>query len=145
MKKISVMILWSVAASLCALLSSCSSIFYAPNMQNVPLLQKKNETRINIAGSSGLQFGAFEMQGSHSFSDHIGGMFNFASGGTNDGYGFITHGTFAEAAAGYYHPMGKYFVAEAYGGLGFGGMKNEYGSIDNYSKAVTSDRLYNLT
>lgn len=118
------------------LLSGCARYYYTPNMANVPLFQEKRETRLNVAASGGVESSAFELQGAHSFTNHVAGMFNFAAGGADDYYGGGTNSTYAEAGAGYYYPFAKHFVAEAYGGMGIGGVKNEFTGAASYSKVT---------
>ena len=107
-------------------LSGCTHYYYAPNMQNVPVFQQKGESRINLALSTGDEWSGFELQGAHAFTNRVGGVFNFVTGGGDDDEYGSGHGTMLEGGAGYFYPAGKHFVFETYGQLGYGGIKNLY-------------------
>jgi hypothetical protein len=121
---------WIVAAFfICASFNSCLPLYYAPNSNNAPLFKEKGEGRINTYYSGADEIGGLEIQGALSVSKSVGIMLNTAfmsasdegSNGTLHGNGYLIEG-----GAGYYKPFAKNFVFETYGGIGFGGAKNEY-------------------
>ena len=107
--------------------TSCVHYYYAPNAQNVPLLKEKNDTKLLVAVSGGDEFTGFEAQFSRAVTDKIGVMANFiAGGGSEESNNESGSGLLFEIGAGYYKPIGQKFVFEAYGGIGYGGVKNKY-------------------
>jgi hypothetical protein len=130
--------------------ASCQHVYYAPNTANIPMLTEKGETRVNALYSVGgeSEFAGGELQVAHALSDKFGLMLNFLSVGESevpDNYGSggseieSGKGTYIEAAAGYLKPLDarKKWVFEAFGGIGFGGVKNEYEHSD-FSRVSTT-------
>ena len=130
--------------------ASCHHIYYAPNTANAPLLSVKGETRINAFYSSGneSQFEGAELQLAHAITKNIGVMINgFAAGKLEEVSSLSASGThkekgngqYIEAAVGYFKPLdpAKKLVAEVYGGIGRGAVKNDYGFGDNSTIGIT--------
>lgn len=117
---------------------SCTHYYYAPNMQNVPMLKEKKDTKLIVGIGGGDEFTSFEGQFATAVSDNIGIMGNFilGSGSDEDESG---RGSLFEAGAGYFSPLGNNFRFEAFGGIGFGGITNDYG--DGKSK-VNFSRIF---
>jgi len=126
---------WFVLASVLAMLnSSCVHYYYAPNSNNVPLFKEKNEGRIQASYASTATGGntkdanGFELQSAYAVGNHTALQFNLfsASESEDDGSG---SGTYVEAACGYFKPVDarRHWIFETYGGLGYGGVKNEFG------------------
>lgn len=113
--------------------SSCVHYYYAPNSNNVPLLKEKGEGRIQAAYASTAtqenedDANGFELQSAYAIGNRTALQFNLihVSETEDDGSG---SGTYAEGAAGYFKAIGarRHLVFEAYGGLGYGGVKNEF-------------------
>jgi hypothetical protein len=117
--------------------SSCISLYYAPNSQNVPLFTGKNETEASLA----IQFGSLtlgcDIDLAYSVTNHLGLMANYNHWGAkkksmlpNSDVEFEISGKsdLFELGAGYFLPFRDKFVFEVYGGMGWGGVKNEYES-----------------
>lgn len=119
------------------LLTGCDQYQYMPNMQHVPLLRAKGETRLAVAGSTGgmdwligSEASGREFQSAYAVTNHLGLMFNSArvkDSSGEDGTGGV--GRVAELGAGYFHPLGKHWVVEAYGGIGRGDVHYPYQTL----------------
>jgi hypothetical protein len=121
-------------SSCCLLMVSCSHYYYCPNSNNTPLLSE-GEARINIQYAATEAADAIELQSAFAVSKHFGGMVNLIAGGGDDDYAFFGsgnhHGTgkLIEVGAGYFTPINSSpWIFEAYGGVGTGGVKNNFGS-----------------
>jgi hypothetical protein len=126
---------------------SCHHVYYAPNTANAPMLSEKGETRVNALYSTGMdsEFDAFEFQFARAVSGDMGIMVNGFTGGKSekipDYYGNSAdhmesgNGSYIELAGGYFRSLDerKRWIAEVYGGTGFGFVKSDYGFRD-YSK-----------
>jgi len=116
-------------------LNSCTSYYYVPNSHNVPLFQNEKEAIVNIAGSSGENFGGAELQVAYAFTKNFGFMVNgfFNSQGYYSGGGF-----FVEAGTGYFKSLHRNIVFETFVGIGIGEItfKNALGkkSTLNYTR-----------
>ena len=134
-------------------MTSCVHVYYAPNTPNAPLLSQKGETRINALYASGGNLSSFqggEIQLAHAVSKNIGIMANGLAGGRTETVSSWNgnrndheesgHGSYGEFGAGYFKGLDnrQKWIAELYGGFGFGSVKNDYGSGDhstvNHSK-----------
>lgn len=113
---------------ICATLTGCGAVYYAPNTQNVPAMKEKGQTNLSIGLNSSESVDGFELQGAYGLTDKIALQLNGdwvnSSDGESNGSGHLL-----ELGAGYYKNLSKYFVFETYGLMGFGGMKYE----DNYN------------
>lgn len=101
-------------------MQSCA-VMYSPSMQNVPLLQEKNEVRATVGFS--------DFQGAYAFSDKFAVMLN---GYYNNGASMFNNDTYfssysyerksqhIEAGGGYFKHLNDNAIIECYGGLGFG-------------------------
>ena len=110
------------------LMGSCTHYYYAPNMHNVPLFQQKEELHMDLSGSMGNEFTAFEIQAAFALTDNIGIMGNGfvvdrERGVLTDEYG---RGYLIEGGAGTFVPLKNDVVFETYFGLGFGKVENGY-------------------
>lgn len=136
-------------------MTSCAHVYYAPSTPNATLFTEKGETRINGLYASGGNVSSFqggEIQLAHSVSKNIGIMVNGIAGGRtqnvddwdwNSPRGLHEEsgkGSYIEFGAGYFNAFDtkKKWIAEVYGGFGFGSISNDYGSNDrtkvNHSK-----------
>ncbi len=112
---------------LAALLQGCSHYYYVPNIQPVPLFKEKNELRFSGAYGGGMESNCLELHTAWSPTDKVGLMAGYmhAGGGDVEERDF-GKGNYVEGAVGYYRPIEKYGVFEAYGGLGGGKQHHEY-------------------
>lgn len=128
-------IAWLIPVSLLVICSSsCVHYYYAPSSNNVPLFKEKNEGRIQASYVSTETQGnenpanGFELQSAYAIGNKTALQFNLfhVSETEDEGSGA---GTYAEAAYGYFKAFGarRHWVFETYGGLGYGGVKNEFG------------------
>jgi hypothetical protein len=110
------------------IVSSCTHYNYVPNMHNVPLFQQKEEFHLDLSGSVGNEFSAFEVQAGFSLSDNFAvignGFFHDADRQMfNDEY---CRGHIIEGGAGAFVPMKDNMVFESYFGVGFGKIENGF-------------------
>lgn len=109
-------------------MSSCTHYNYVPNMHNVPLFQQKDEFHLDLSGSMGNEFSAFEVQTGFSLGNNFAiignGFFHDADREMfNDEY---CRGHLIEGGAGAFVPLKNNMVFESYFGLGFGKIENGY-------------------
>jgi hypothetical protein len=110
------------------LTGSCTHYYYAPNMHNVPLFQQKEELHLDLSGSAGNEFTAFEVQAAFSITDNIGIMGNGFVVNRNrelypDEYG---RGHLLEGGVGTFVPIYHNVIFETYFGAGLGKVENGY-------------------
>ncbi len=127
--------------------SSCYHVYYAPNTANAPLLAEKGETRINAVYTAGgfSDYAGGELQVAHAVGKNVGIMINgftagksdevsdYFSGGNNNTHTEKGSGSYIEFAGGLFKNFDdkKKWIGEVYGGVGFGSVKNDYGSGDH--------------
>jgi len=109
-------------------ISSCTHYNYVPNMHNVPLFQQKEEFHLDLSGSVGNEFSAFEVQTGFSLGNNFAiignGFFHDADREMfNDEY---CRGHIIEGGAGAFVPMKDNMVFESYIGVGFGKIENGF-------------------
>ena len=107
-------------------ISSCTHYNYVPNMHNVPLFQQKEEFHVDLSGSIGNEFSAFELQTGFSLGNNFAiignGFFHDADREMfNDEF---CRGHIIEGGAGAFVPMKYDMVFESYFGVGFGKIEN---------------------
>ena len=113
------------------LFTSCARYYYAPNSVNIPLLSEK-EAQINAQFLGGVISDGVECQSAFAITSHFGGMVNMMVNGGNDDDLFYeseakTNMSFIEIGAGYFTPIkSTSLVFETYGGIGTGGVRNNY-------------------
>jgi hypothetical protein len=105
--------------------SGCSPIYYSPNTQNVPLISRKGETNLTLAGNAN----QVEFQGAYGVTNGFalkvnGGFFIPKNNDNGDG----GSGKFFEMGGGYYKPLDNDLVFETYGIVGFGTIENHFPS-----------------
>lgn len=139
MKKQNLFKLTSVALS--ALLFTSCGVMYTPSMQNVPLIQEKNELRATI--------GITDFQGAYSVTDNVAVMLN---GYYNNGAGSIFNEDYyswdrqertaghVEAGAGLFKKLNDNTIVEVYGGFGMGNnsLKNYRNDTSNVIPTLNS-------
>lgn len=122
-------------------MSSCTHYYYVPNMQHVPLFQQKEEFHLDLSGSAGNEFSAFEVQTGFSVANNVAiianGFFHDADREMfNDEY---CRGHLIEGGAGAFVPLQNNMVFETYFGVGFGRIENGY---DNDAKSKLNFNRY---
>lgn len=112
---------------LCLLLfSACNPVFYASNAHNVPLLKEKHEVRIGGGATMTEDLIGPDVQVAYAAGRNLGIIANgaYLKGGS-ESTSWEGHGYIAEAGAGYFKPLGRFLVAEVYGGGGFSRVTNK--------------------
>jgi len=101
----------------CLLLSSCSNVYYAPNVQNVPLIKNINDIKINAG--LGITEGSTEIAVQSSFAlDSVwAAQINFSNSITKSG----TEIHQLDVAIGRYKGRTNNWITEVYAGIGFAG------------------------
>ncbi len=109
-------------------IGSCTHYNYVPNMHNVPLFQQKEEFHVDLSGSMGNEFTAFEVQAGFSLGNNFAiignGFFHDADRELFDDE--YCRGHIIEGGAGAFVPMQNDMVFESYFGLGFGKIENGF-------------------
>jgi hypothetical protein len=134
--------------------TSCFHVYYIPNTPNAPLLAEKGETRVNVLYTTGAnsEYNGGELQFAHAVSKNVGIMVNgFTAGktetvdnwfGNQGSHTEKGNGSYIEFAGGYFKKFDakEKWMAEVYGGLGFGSAHNDYGFNDHTQ--VNSSKLF---
>lgn len=120
------------------LLAGCK-VAYVPNMQNVPVMQEKGDTKVNLSTTN--------FQGSYAFTDHFAVMGNlyFRENSwenspdtiTTTEWDYQANRFLGELGIGYYAPLSDEASVEVFGGAG-------WGSIDfiNDNQNLATERSY---
>lgn len=117
------------------LFTGCISLYYAPNSHNVPMFKGKNETEASLAFQFGYFTSGINTDFAYSVTNHFGFMVNYNYWNANghrslaDSVEFLDisgKSNLVELGAGYFLPFSNKFIFEAYGGVGWGRVKNEY-------------------
>jgi len=112
------------------LLVGCSTAFYAPNSQNVPMFTEQGQGEFGFGVGSAVSNNAnsisstFELQTAYSFFDNWAGQVNYMRMSSISGLGGGTRLSYIEGAFGYFLPFHENFVLEVYPGVGFGNVSN---------------------
>ncbi len=108
-----------------AILNSCAPL-YIPNVVNTPMLTEEEDFNASIhLGTSG-----YDAQGAYAITENLAVMLNSSFiNSTSDSTDSYHKHFFVEAGAGYYKPIGKYFLFDTYAGYGIGRV-NSYQSAD---------------
>ncbi len=105
-------------AGLVVLVSSCSHVYYMPNMQHVPLLEEKGDVSASADLVESEYSEGFELQGAYAVGDHVAVMGGYTRmfSTEND----LISGRYYEGGAGSYWRFGKHGIAEAFLNVGSG-------------------------
>ena len=110
-----------LAAITVLFITGCSPTFYIPNTQNIPTIKAKGQTSLTLAGNNN----QFEFQGAYGLTRNLGIQVNggiMVPKDLDNGNG--GSGRFIEAGPGYFQPIGKKFLLEGYGLVGYGSLEN---------------------
>ena len=126
-----------LSASILCICTSCNPVLYSSVGQNVPLFKEKGEVAIAAslgttedAGGIAFQFAAAPDSSLAIITSFyaMGSGKNTSSDNSTDWQG---KGNYFEIGAGKFGRIGGNFHYEAFLGLGFGGIRNSYGSSSN--------------
>lgn len=119
------------------LMTGCN-VAYIPNQHNVPVMQEKGDTKINLSTTN--------IQGSYAFSDKYAVMANFYfrendwessvdSMTTTTQENYTANRFLGEAGIGYYNPLSEKATFEVFTGVGLGSIDftNSFSTLGNES------------
>ncbi len=112
------------------LIAGCSTVFYAPNSQNVPMFTEQGQGEFGfglgsaVSNNSTYVSSTFELQTAYAFFDNWAGQVNYMSMTSLASYGAGARINYLEGAFGYFFPFHENFVLEVYPGVGFGNISN---------------------
>jgi hypothetical protein len=117
-------------------------------VQNVPLFNSRNQAHLMAGYRFGLYSRGWDIQTAYSITDHLGIAANYNHFGAqykdweintdiDDGH---FRGDLFEFGLGYFIPITDKFIFETYGGMGWGGVRNEF---SNYLSDLESKVNYN--
>ncbi len=101
--------------------ASCNPKYYSPNTQNVPLISKKSEINLTVAGNGN----QFEVQGAYGLTENIAIKANagyFKPQDLDNGNG--GSGKVFEIGAGYFKALDNNLIFETYAIVGLGSVEN---------------------
>ena len=112
------------------ILTSCSTKYYIPNSQNVPMIKEKGEANINAVGAGGQA----ELQAAYGITDGIAvqanGVVVFPQDEDNGNGG---KGHLIEGGIGFYKNFNEHFLFDTYLLGGFGYMENHFpGTVNDH-------------
>ncbi len=145
---------------ICATFTGCGPTYYAPNTQNVPIMENQGQTNLSIGLNSSQFTEGVELQGAYGLTDNLALQLNTDWVKSSEGFSNGS-GNFVELGAGYYKNVSKHFIFETYGLLGLGslkyketeeikanfvryGLQPSFSFNSNYFSASLSGRLVNL-
>jgi hypothetical protein len=132
-----------------ALLNNCMPCYYTPNAHNVPLFTDKNQANASLGYRIGNYTRGWDIQAAYSITNNVGMTVNynhFSARYDEDENAFLTtndghfRGDLFEFGFGYFRPFADKFVFESYGGVGWGGVKNDF---SDYFSHLESEIHYN--
>ncbi|GEO02572.1 hypothetical protein AAE02nite_02360 [Adhaeribacter aerolatus] len=122
-------------------------MYYSPNAHNVPLLKKKGDKILSVAGGSSLSEvdSGLDIQAAYAITNHLGVMSNYyrASGESSGEYKEGGHGYLLEAGLGYFTPLYKeVYGFELFGGTGSGNVYNYYDEFKKSTSQINFSRHF---
>ena len=137
MKKLISVIIWSVVLALC----SCSTQYYIPNTQHVPVINEKGQTSLTVAGNGDQA----DFQVAYGVAESIGimadGVVVFPQNEDNGNGG---SGHLINFGAGYFKPINENVLFDTYAIFGFGKMENHFpGTVTEFPN-TTGDISANI-
>lgn len=126
MKKFINIILWSAVLTFCA----CSTQYYIPNTQHVPVIDKKGQTNVTVAGNADQA----DFQAAYGIAESVGvmadGVVVFPQNEDNGNGG---SGHLVDLGVGYFKPLKENVLFDTYAIFGFGKMENHFpGTVDEF-------------
>ena len=109
-------------------LAACSPVFYSPSSQHVPLLSEEKEFTASAGYIGAESAEGMALKAAYALSPNWGLMAGgslYFDGETHENSPSGSGG-YMEAGAGYFKKVGRKFVFETYGLVGFGGMNNRF-------------------
>lgn len=116
--------------------SACTTMYYAPNSQNVPLADSKGDLRLRVGYGQGTEANVAELQGSYALTNHVGTLVNLSRFWGNYSSTAVSSSSSAsmiEGGLGYFNSIGgSSYKFEVYGGYGHAiALRSSYfGSLD---------------
>lgn len=137
MKKLINIIFWSGILALC----SCSTQYYIPNTQHVPVIDEKGQTSVTVAGNGDQG----EFQAAYGVAESIGimaaGVVVFPQNEDNGNGG---SGHLVDLGVGYFKPLNENLLFDTYAIFGFGKMENHFpGTVTEFPN-TTGDISANI-
>lgn len=134
---------------------SCAHYYYVANVQNVPMLQEKNDLQVSGFFGGWDESKCIELQTAFAPAENIGVLANFMTAwGGNVSERDFGKGSCFDLGMGYFKPVNKNLIFEIYGGIGGGSQRHEYeelsynpgtGGIDSHyggSARLSSSRIF---
>ncbi len=112
-----------VLGALVLTVSGCTTKFYVPNTQNVPIIESRGQTNLTFAGNGN----QVEFQGAYGLTDGLALQVNgdwVIPDDLDDGSG--GSGRFGEGGLGYFERINDDFLFDTYALAGFGKMENHF-------------------
>jgi hypothetical protein len=116
------------------ILNGCIPCYYAPNAQNIPLFNEKNDANISGSFRFGNQSTGFDLQVAHAVTNHFGWMCNYNHWGglwsewsmNAQDHSIEYRGDHFELGVGYFTLLNDNLIFETYGGFGWSSVRNDY-------------------
>jgi len=127
----------TITLLICITLTSCGSVYYVPNTQNVPVIREKGQTNLSFDLNVSESTDGIEFQGAYGLTDKIALQFNadWVKGSASN-RNATGSGNIIEFGPGYYKNLSKHFLFETYGLLGFGSCRNEESYYDSQKNKI---------
>lgn len=114
-----------------ALIVGCSPMYYSATSQNVPLIEEKGMTALNMSGNAG----QVAFHAAHGLGENIAVKADVAAAFPGESFDVLHDdnrfaGRYAEMGAGYFTVFQNRFIIEAYAIVGYGESDNDYFSGD---------------
>ena len=122
-------------------LYSCTTIYYIPNTQNIPVIDKKGKTSLTIAGSKeqGEILAAYGVGESIALMSDIIVIFPQTRENGDGGSGYLV-----DLGAGYFKPLNMNLLFDSYALVGFGKFENHFPSTISAFPLTTGTISANL-
>lgn len=115
-------------------MGGCTTKYYIPNTQNVPMISQQGQTNLSFAGNGN----QVEFQGAYGISDAValqanaGFVFPQEDDNGNGGSGKLIEG-----GLGYYNNLTENWLFDTYGLLGVGNMENDFPTTVSSNPSTT--------
>jgi hypothetical protein len=120
------------------LLSSCSTLYYAPSQPVLPMVTEKKVTKIGGSIGAGENSSAYELNGFYSVSNHLGLVANLAVIELD-----LNELWQGDIGAGYFTPVSENWGLESYATVGYGSLRvsNYYWQTSAFDKYIAEGVL----